>query len=397
MCRTSSWRGWVRPGSRPVGTELTAAFLTPPGPGGVSVLAVDGPGAAAFVAARLEGAGQRPTPPGDGRLLFGLLVTPTGPLDEVVLAVRGPDEVELGLHGGDATRRAVEAWLRDEGIPLVDGRRSELPGETRAALESARGVRALAVALAAHEGALERRIANLAEQVAEGAEGAADALNRLLTDSDLGLRLLHPPQVVLLGAPNAGKSTLANALVEHERFIATAEPGTTRDLVTEPLEIDGWPFVLTDAAGWRADAAGVEGEGIARLETVVEQADVVIGVLRVDDLAGARAPGLWERLGERCSFWVWSQVDRLGPDASPPSLPDLAGVPLATAAIDGLGIRELRAAIIDASPFGAATPPGDAPCFTVRQVGHLRRARDLLTTDQGAAARELRAILEETP
>jgi tRNA modification GTPase len=91
--------------------------------------------------------------------------------------------------------------------------------------------------------------------------------------------LTEPFRVVLTGRPNVGKSSLINALVGFQRSIVFDQPGTTRDVVTAETAWDGWPVLLADTAGLRANAEGLEAHGIDLAHKQIEQADLVLIVL----------------------------------------------------------------------------------------------------------------------
>jgi len=96
-------------------------------------------------------------------------------------------------------------------------------------------------------------------------------------------RLNDGVRVVVAGPPNAGKSSLLNAIVGEERAIVTAVPGTTRDHIEVPLSLGGVPILLTDTAGLRDSADGVEAIGIARAASLIEAADVLVWLGEQDD------------------------------------------------------------------------------------------------------------------
>jgi tRNA modification GTPase len=223
----------------------------------------------------------------------------------------GEDSVEFQGHGG----RAVVDGLLDA-LAGIDGLRLAEPGEfTRRAFENGRidlteaeGLADLIeaetesqrkAALALAEGGLKKQIAAWQEQllnlsaIAERAidydedDSVADpALARdcaaLADELEAWLALprveplKHGVRVVVAGPPNAGKSSLINAIAGQERAIVTDIPGTTRDHIEVPLALGGVPILLTDTAGLRKTEDRVEAIGVERAATLVEGADVVV-------------------------------------------------------------------------------------------------------------------------
>src|SRR6185503_11391877 len=104
------------------------------------------------------------------------------------------------------------------------------------------------------------------------------ALEGVLAKSRQGSLLRSGVHVVLAGRPNVGKSSLLNRLAGDERAIVAPVPGTTRDALREPVQIEGVPLVLVDTAGLRRDADAIEQLGIERTRRELERADVVLAV-----------------------------------------------------------------------------------------------------------------------
>lgn len=99
-----------------------------------------------------------------------------------------------------------------------------------------------------------------------------------LADNRRGERLRDGMSVVILGAPNAGKSSLLNALVRREAAIVSSQAGTTRDVIEAHLDLGGWPVVLADTAGLRDSADEIEGEGIRRAQARAAEADIKLAL-----------------------------------------------------------------------------------------------------------------------
>lgn len=156
----------------------------------------------------------------------------------------------------------------------------------------------------------------------------------------------------IVGLPNVGKSTLFNALVEAEAAITAAEPGTTRDVLTRAVALDGVPFQFVDTAGLRErDVGAVEAIGIARARTEAERADLVLWLGA--EGKGPRGVALWE---------IAAQADL-------PERPRKRAARHVLSAVTGAGLAELRADLVDFAR--AALPrPGEA-ALNARQHGLL--------------------------
>jgi tRNA modification GTPase len=283
-------------------------------PAGVAIVRISGPGAEAALVALAR---RLPEP----RVAAFRQLRVDGELldNSVILWLPGPksatgeDVAELHLHGGRAViARALAA------LGAMDGLREALPGEfTRRAFENgaldlseAEGLGDLLMAeteaqrraaLALMGGRLSRqvlgwqdRLLALAAEV-EAALDFSDEDDVTPLPAEFGARLallreemreaLARPgaerlkdgiRVVIAGPPNAGKSSLLNALVERDAAIVTAEPGTTRDLVEVPVAFGGLPFLLIDTAGLRETADMVETIGVERARGSLAGADIVL-------------------------------------------------------------------------------------------------------------------------
>jgi tRNA modification GTPase len=245
--------------------------------------------------------------------------------DALVLRFDGPasstgeDLVEFHCHGGRAVVKAVL-----DALGALDGLREALPGEfTRRAFENGRidlteaeGLADLIEAetesqrrsaLAMAEGGLRKQIMawqNALLGLSARAEAAIDYVDEDSVDSDPGLQrdcaalveelaswlerpraepLKEGARVVIAGPPNAGKSSLLNALVGQDRAIVTDIPGTTRDHIDVPLALDGVPVRLTDTAGLRDSEETVERVGVERALTLAATADVLLWLGEPED------------------------------------------------------------------------------------------------------------------
>jgi tRNA modification GTPase len=175
-----------------------------------------------------------------------------------------------------------------------------------------------------------------------------DHLETVLTQAGQGALLRSGLKVVLAGLPNVGKSSLLNALAGAEVAIVTAIAGTTRDRITETIQIEGIPIHVIDTAGIRADEETndeVERIGIARTWRAVEQADVVLHILDASRGPTRADEALVERLPARLPLLrIWNKIDVSGHRPSLEQQGDATHIYLSAAT--GLGIDLLKSALL---------------------------------------------------
>ncbi|HKX92743.1 MAG TPA: tRNA uridine-5-carboxymethylaminomethyl(34) synthesis GTPase MnmE [Sphingomicrobium sp.] len=305
----------------------------------------------------------------------------------------GEDVVEFQCHGG---RAVVDAVL--DVLAGIEGLRAATPGEFmrrafangRIDLTEAEGLADLIeaeteaqrkAALALAEGGLRSQIEAWQRQVlalaaeAERAidyddddspmdpalrEGCADLARELKAwlDRPRIERLKDGVRVVVAGPPNAGKSSLLNAIAGYERAIVTDLPGTTRDHIEVPLSLGGVPILLTDTAGIRPAEDRVEAIGVARAEALVEAADILLWLGEPGD-----APA-HPRLVK-----IHAKAD-LSERATAPA----HSVPVSS--LTGDGLKTLLERVLDAAE--ALFPGDDAIALNRRQAGHLTEAAESL-------------------
>ena len=162
--------------------------------------------------------------------------------------------------------------------------------------------------------------------------------------------------LAIVGRPNAGKSSLFNRLVERDRAIVTATPGTTRDLVTERISLDGIPLELVDTAGLREGIEEAEQLGIARSREALADAALVVVVLDATEPLNEEEHRLLAAVQDRPAVVAVNKSDLA--DASQ-LLAEFAGLQaLPTSALTGEGISALRERILALATGGAASEPG---------------------------------------
>ena len=320
--------------------------------------------------------------------------------DALVLRFDGPASstgeniVEFQCHGGRAVVDAVLAALA-----RIEGLRLARPGEfTRRAFENGRidlteaeGLADLIeaetesqrkAALALAEGGLRRQIEQWQQRVV-GLAARAEAAIDYAEDDDVGADpdlagecaaladelsdWLNRPRVeplkdgvrvVVAGPPNAGKSSLINAIVGQERAIVTDIPGTTRDHIEVPMALGGVPILLTDTAGLRNSDEEVERIGIERARSLVEGADVLIWL---GD--SAESPDHPRRI------LVYPRADLPERDSAPPGS-------LAVSSVTGAGLKTL---LEQAGKLALSLLPGEgAIALNRRQAAHIGEAWEAL-------------------
>lgn len=272
--------------------------------------------------------------------------------------------VEIGCHGGREAVRALLGVLREAGVREVE------PAE-RAARAVERGARDAIEAEA--ELWLPRAPTRLAARiVADQLDGALsraassarteDDVRALLGTIPLGRALFDPPLVVIAGRPNAGKSTLFNALLDRERAIASKVAGTTRDPVEALASFRGVPIRLVDSAGLGEIGSEVDREAVVRTRKRIEGAALVICLVHGD-------PDVFEVVPPGKRLMVHNRAD-------------LGGVPEpAISALKRQGLEGLVGAALER--LGIRIPPAGSPVvFTPRQA---RWIRELTGSDRKRA------------
>jgi tRNA modification GTPase len=187
--------------------------------------------------------------------------------------------------------------------------------------------------------------------------------------------------MAIVGRPNAGKSSLFNRLVERDRAIVTATPGTTRDLVTERIALNGIPLELVDTAGLREAFEEVEQLGIARSREALADAAIVLVVLDATQPLNQEERGVLAAVHGRPALVAINKSDLAEDthdvsDADQLAAKEMSIPAVATSALTGDGIGALREKIVELATGGAAAEPG--PLTNLRQQQSIAAARGAL-------------------
>ncbi|MBN8728555.1 MAG: tRNA uridine-5-carboxymethylaminomethyl(34) synthesis GTPase MnmE [Xanthomonadales bacterium] len=415
--------------------DTIAAIATAPGAGGVGVVRISGPAAAA-IAQHLLGRPPRPRHAhycafrdGSGAIIDrGLLLWFPAPR-----SFTGEDVLELQAHGSPVVLRLLVARAVQLGArharpgefserAFLNGKLDLAQAEAVADLIASGSEAAARAAQRSLEGEFSTRVGALAAvmvdlrsyieaaldfpdedidflaapELASRLAGVRSDLDDLLAAARRGVRLADSLHVVIIGRPNVGKSSLLNALAASERAIVTDIAGTTRDVLRETIDLDGVTMTLVDTAGLREAGDVVEQEGIRRARAELERADLAL--LVIDDAAGVpdddRAllaslpPGV-------VHIVIHNKIDRAA--AAPRRAVDDEIVHLWLSAKSGAGLDLLAAELkrhaghADAGE-GAFTARARHVAALERARGHFDAAEATLTHGAGAelAAEELR-------
>ena len=381
-------------------TDTICAIATPPGQGGIGVVRISGPHVVDIARRLIE---QIP-PPRQARLVSvrsgdeiidrGLALFFPGPH-----SFTGEDVLELQVHGSPIVLErilvaATEVGARRAG-PGEFSQRAFLndkidlaQAEAIADLIAATSEQAARAAQRSLEGQLSTRVHALAEAITrlriwveaaldfpdEDIDFLADGkvlastdelieqTGRLLDQAEAGRLLNDGIRIAIVGKPNAGKSSLFNALVQRDSAIVTDIPGTTRDVLRETVHFSGIPATLADTAGLRETEDVVEIEGVKRAQAELESADLVLWVVDASqpDAQYAALPGTSAPV-----IRVNNKIDRIS--VSPQ--PRVGSV--AVSALTGAGLQQLDTAVIEALGIHKeATGEFSARARHVEQIRH---------------------------
>ena len=411
-------------------SEPIAAIATPPVPSAIGIVRVSGEGAIEAASAVFRAASGRPLAACESRrLVYGTLLGPDGaPIDQVLATLSraphsytGEDTAELQCHGSPAVLAMALEALFAQGVrqagpgeftkrAFLNGKLDLTQAEAVVDLIDAETAAAARNAAAQLDGGLRRVLEPVQEEllevtsrfyavvdypdediqdvrqeeIAAALRSAAGRLERLLDTCRRGQVLKSGVRTAIVGRPNAGKSSLLNALAGYERAIVTDIPGTTRDTVEESVLCGGVLLRLIDTAGIRATEDPVEQLGVERSRRAIASAELVLAVV---DGAVPEDPEEGSLLADvaRCGVpWllVFTKRDMAGglrtagavfPAGEGPLAPPAAVVSLSS--VTGEGLEDLGNAVAALFPAG---DPGEAGSLLTdrRQEDAARRALD---------------------
>jgi tRNA modification GTPase len=298
--------------------EPIAAIATPLGEGGISVIRVSGKDTISKVSTIFRGTNLADVP--THTVHFGHIVRDGNKIDEVLATVfrspksyTGEDTIEISCHGGVLVTQEVLETILSAGVrsaepgeftqrAFLNGKIELSQAEAVADLIHAKSRKAVEAAQQQLDGALGNHIRQFRQQIIdatalveleldfieEDVEFASKdqlvrligelhiEITRLLDTYETGRLVRNGIRTVFVGKPNAGKSTLLNALMGKERAIVSEIAGTTRDVIDADWSLDGLLFTLTDTAGLRETLDQIEAEGVRRSHKAMDEADLIL-------------------------------------------------------------------------------------------------------------------------
>ena len=390
------------------------ALTSPPGEGGISIIELFGPDACRIIRRMVRPVPELKTNRFYLGYIYGAGKSP-GKIDQVIIRYTpakqnftGLDAVEINAHGGVMATRQILQALRYAGAKCITAERLiDISGRKKTGLDwiqkdalreliKARTPLVAKVLVSQYQGALSKALVLISKLPARK---RPEATARLIDSGRLGLALAQPRKIVIIGKPNAGKSTLFNALVGKDRALTHPEPGTTRDSIEELIAISGVPFRIVDTAGLRKRPGGVIerlGAGITKAE--MSKADLILLVLDVthgvDDrarpqpipLLAVREKRVIAKLSRKGLIGVMPGKIPLSKTITVYNKIDLAGksqipnpksqIDIPISALTGQGIDRLRKQILrhfGITPADLRYKPGRPVVFTPKQLQILTR------------------------
>lgn len=416
--------------------DTIAAIATPLGEAGLAVIRISGPRALAVADRCFVPAGQHspvPSAAPSHTLHFGHIVRGGERVDEAMVAVmRAPrtftceDVVEISCHGGLLPAKMVLDTVLEQGARLahpgeftrrafLHGRIDLAQAEAVADLIHSRTELALRAANEQLAGKLSQRIQQLRDGMMRTlahveahidfpeediepdtreqlltrlAEGAA-FLDQLLRTAGEGQVLRRGIRAVIVGRPNAGKSSLLNQLLGRDRAIVSTIPGTTRDTIEETANVRGLPVVFIDTAGLRDARDEIEAEGVRRSRQTVSQAELIVHVMDGSEPITPADEHFLAETAARKRVIVRNKSD-LPSQLSLPAIPCVQVV--AVCSLTGQGIEALKDAIRNLAWSGEIRAEMLEVMINSRHQEALQRAR--AATLRAAEALRAEATLE---
>jgi tRNA modification GTPase len=385
--------------NKPPHQQTIAAISTPPGAGGIGIIRISGPQALPLLKTIFQPKDTAACPYQSHKLYYGHIHQPhQGKILDEVLAVymaapqtyTREDVVEIHCHGSFLVLQNVLELILSIGVTLaapgeftkrafLNGRIDLTQAEAVIDILSAKTRKGIDLAQEQLSGALYRKIEPIRRSLmhmravievaidfpdeeveiidhsgllAQLEQEVIAPLKKLLVNADRGRLYREGVSLVIAGLPNVGKSSLLNTILQEERALVTAIPGTTRDSIEEVVDIHGMPVRLIDTAGIRDDAGEVEELGIRRARELINKADLILFLIDGSRQLSDGDRVLYEQVKHKPLLPVINKIDRCRN-----SIPDLSSLPgigecVHISASEQTGIEQLKKAVFAAVTSG---------------------------------------------
>jgi tRNA modification GTPase len=369
--------------------DTIAAISTPIGEGGLAIVRLSGPGSLQIAERSFRPIGihsKTPTQSLTHTVHYGKIHRDGKIIDEVLLTVlRAPrtftreDMVEISCHGGVLPAKLVLDSLLASGARLagpgefskrafLNGRIDLAQAEAIVDLIHSRTELALEAANEQLAGSLSRRIEHCRDQMVQTLahieahidfpdediapdtkeklisrlESSVAFMDELLRTSSEGQILRHGIRAAIIGRPNAGKSSVLNQLLGHERAIVSSIPGTTRDTIEETANIRGIPVIFVDTAGLREAADAIEAEGIRRSRQSLARAELILHIVDASEPLSLEDERFFAEITTKKTIVILNKSDlpRQLHWSAPPNIPVVE-----LSCITGQGLEQLKETI----------------------------------------------------
>lgn len=360
--------------------DTICAIATPPGESALAIVRISGKSSLNIVEKMFNGSSLE-----DHKAVYGELINNRGkPIDEVIAvyykaprSYTAEDMLEITCHGGYVVSNQVLSVMQEHGARLAEpgeftvraflnGRIDLTSAEAVHSVISAKTEKSKSLAMNNLEGRLGEKLEKISselvelitileaeidfgdeevtkldsDQVSFRIDSISTQISDVISTYDIGRVSEGRAQVAIVGAPNVGKSSLFNAILNNTRAIVTDKPGTTRDYLSEYVNIGGYPVILTDTAGIRPSAEIIEQEGIERTKRIIEESELCLFLLDVSREINEEDLEMEKYTRGRNVLRVFNKVEKSSPETKK-SYFDLKIDGFNISALVGIGLKDL--------------------------------------------------------
>ena len=400
-------------------SDTIAAISTPLGEGGVGIIRISGPSSLSIIDRIFKASAKARIKP--RYATHGWIFAGHRALDEAVLtyykapsSYTGEDVAEISCHGGITVLKAVLSLIIKKGArlaergeftkrALLNGKMDLSKAEAVIDMVKARTNEASLLAASHLYGSLASKMHGIRQKMidlltkievsidypedtgivnsrdqAVTIRQAIQSVDKLIMTADMGKMHREGLTAAIIGRPNVGKSSLLNALLKNERAIVDKQPGTTRDVIEEAINIKGTPFKLIDTAGIRESRNSVERLGIERANKATEDADMILLVLDISEKLIREDLSLINRVVGRPTIIVLNKADKIHILKANDIKANRYHKKILVSAVKGYGIKRLENLMIQTVSRNKVVAQNVDIMINLRQKQCLERARQSL-------------------